>query len=128
MKKRKMITIFGNSLLMAGLEAGLRDHPAFHILHISPDQILHVSPPDVDNGIVLYDTSETDLNLLNQWLFTSPHLILIGLDNARNQIIVFHGERHQVLAIGDVTRLILEIAGIGTAALTAEKTGENSNE
>ena len=123
---RKTITIYGNSLILAGLEASLRSQDTFSVLHVTPGQGNTLANADILTGMIIYDAQETNTNQFSPWLINSPHLILVGLDNLHNQINVFHSESHRVMAVGDVFRLILQIAGLGTGAVQSPSSGEET--
>lgn len=104
-----LILIYGDSLLLAGLEADLRRAPGLQVLHVTAG----ARPGGVclpEGGVVVYDQAETDLGQLAPWLAAQPHLTLLGLDAECDRVHVVTGHSRTVLAVGDLSRLVMQAA------------------
>lgn len=110
-----LILICGDSLLLAGLEADLRPAPGLRVLHVAAG----ARPGGVclpEGGVVVYDQAETDLGQLAPWLAAQPHLTLLGLDAECDRVHVVTGHSRAVLAVGDLSRLVMQAAAADRAS------------
>lgn len=112
MKAQRKVVLVGNSLLMAGVAASLKDRPEMDTLRID------ATPPDVEQrlnafqpDVVIFDLTAPDS------LFSDPHfptailqkhpgISLIGLDPNSNKALVLSGQEHTVLAPNDLAQAI----------------------
>lgn len=79
---------------------------------------------DESGAVIVYDQAETDLGQIAAWLTACPSLTLLGLDAEHDRIHVVIGHSRVVAAVGDLTRVVLEMVGrarerIGTDIRTA---------
>ncbi len=117
-----LILIYGDSLLLAGLEASLRGAPGVQVLHLSRAQLQTCQVCetwqvlDATGGVLVYDRAETDLGQLAPWLTACPGLTLLGLDAEHDRIHVVTGRSQAVAAVGELTRVVLEAVGGDTGA------------
>jgi hypothetical protein len=104
-----LILICGDSLLLAGLEANLRRAPGLQVLHLAT-----CAPQSgaglPEAGVVVYDQAETGLPQFVSWLADCPHLTLLGLDAEHDRVHVVTGQSRAVLAVGDLTRVVIQAA------------------
>jgi hypothetical protein len=105
-----LILICGESLLLAGLETSLRRAPGLQVLHLSTCALPGEARLPEAGGVVVYDQAETGLRQLAPWLADCPHLTLLGLDAENDRVHVVTGQSRAVLAVGDLTRLVLQVA------------------
>jgi DNA-binding NarL/FixJ family response regulator len=112
MKTQRKVILIGNSLLMAGVEASLRDRPEMDARRIdatSSDvaQRLDALQPDV----VIFDLTAADSPLSDPHfpaaiLQQGPGISLIGLDPNSNKALVLSGHERTVLAANDLAQAI----------------------
>ncbi|MBM4459957.1 MAG: hypothetical protein FJ011_19715 [Chloroflexi bacterium] len=125
------ILICGNSLLLAGLEASLRNAPGVQVLHASdvPGTCEVPGTWGRNAAVAVYDQAETDLGQLAAWLTGAPGvqtlkvsetfrvldgLTLLGLDAEHDRVHVVTGHSRAVAAVGELTRVVLEAVGAGS--------------
>jgi DNA-binding NarL/FixJ family response regulator len=109
MEERRTVVLYGNSLLMAGVEVSLKDQPALNVVQIDttlPDvaQRLEGLQPDV----VIFDltTPTSNLHFPSSILQQHPDISLIGLDLNSSKVLVLSGQEHTVLAANDLAQVI----------------------
>ena len=116
MKERRTVVLYGNSLLMAGVEVSLRDQPGLDVVRIDATlpnvaQSLSALQPDV----VIFDLTSPPSNLQlptsnlhfpSSILQEHPGISLIGLDLNSNKVLVLSGQEHTVLAANDLAQVI----------------------
>ncbi len=137
MEKRRTVILYGNSLLMAGLEASLREQPGLDVVQVDATlpnaaQRLSALHPDV----VIFDLSAppstpsttlrpgfqpfgyaqarlppSNLHLPTSILQEHPGISLIGLDLNSNKVLVLSGQEHTVLAANDLAQIIQLLTG-----------------
>lgn len=96
MESRLKVLFYGNSLVLFGMQAGLRTCPNFEVISLdalsSEADLLAQSP-----NVVIYDLSAAQSEWVITRLQAQPGLLLIGVDP----------ERHDVLltgqAVGSIT-------------------------
>ena len=108
MEERRTVVLYGNSLLMAGVEASLRGRPGLDVVRIDtalPDarERLNAFRPDV---VIL------DLMAPHHWEFAIPFLrehpglSLIGLDPNSKTVTVLSNQQHTALTTNDLAQVI----------------------
>jgi len=116
MEKRRTVVLYGNSLLIAGVEVSLRDQPGLDVVRIDATlpnvvQRLGALHPDV----IIFDltTPPSTLQLPSSNFHPPPSLLhehpgiaLIGLDLNSNKALVLSGQEHTVLAANDLAQVI----------------------
>jgi DNA-binding NarL/FixJ family response regulator len=117
MGERRTVVLYGNSLLMAGLEVSLRDQPGLDVVRIDATlsnaaQRLSALQPDV----VIFDLAApnspfSNLHFPSSILHEHPGIALIGLDLNSNKVLVLSGQQHTVLAANDLAQVIQALGG-----------------
>jgi hypothetical protein len=109
MEERHMVVLYGNSLLMAGVEASLRGRTGLDVVRIDATlpnvaQSLCALHPDV----VIFDlaTPLSNFQLPSSILQEHSGISLIGLDLNSNKVLVLSGQEHTVLAANDLAQVI----------------------
>ena len=95
MEKKQRVIVYGNSVVMAGIEAGLRLDPNTEVVgHARTDQLDDLA--ELHPDVVIFDVDEEQSEFLLAQLQSQPDLLLIGIDP----------ESHEVLLTGQATRSI----------------------
>ncbi len=107
MKGRRTLVLYGASLSVSAIGAGLAGKPGWDVIPVdsasaAATERLRQLGPDV----VLFDLTtarpETAISLLAE----RPNLLLIGVDLASHQALVLSGEQPRLFTTDDLVRLI----------------------
>jgi hypothetical protein len=103
MKKRK-VSIYGRNLAISTIGACLVKNPAFQIEQIEDQSEIdeNATPPDV----ILFDFKSAHAGLACTSLLERPTSVLIGVDLAKNRMLVLTGGPCPLLTIEDLVRAI----------------------
>jgi len=124
MEKRRTVILCGNSLLMAGLEASLRDQPGLDVVRVDaalpniaqrlealhPDVLIFdlSSPPSTPSTTLRtgFQPPSSILHFPTSILQEHPGIALIGLDINSSKALALSGQEHTVLAADDLAQVI----------------------
>lgn len=114
MVTRRTVVLMGDSLLIAGVEASLRDEPEMDVMRMRIDAILPdvaqrlsvLSPDVVIFNLVAPGSPFSDLHFSATILQEHPGMALIGLDPNSNTALVLSGQERTVLAADDLAQVI----------------------
>jgi hypothetical protein len=101
------ITLYGKSLLLSGIGASLGARRDFQIVAIDsllPDAAERLRA--AGSNIVVFDLASSTLESAIALWHGQPNILLIGVDLTTNRALVVHGQSPQLLASGDLMRLI----------------------
>jgi len=109
MEERWTVVLYGNSLLLAGVDASLRDREGLELVWIDatlPDaaQRLRALHPDV----VVFDLAAPCPQFASSFLTEHPGLPVIGLDVNSSTVIVLSSQQYTALSANDLTQVIQE--------------------
>lgn len=102
------VVLFGNTLLIEGVQIGLRQSADFEIVRITNDlnrlsDQMQISCPDV----VIFDLVATQPAAMLDTLRQCSHARLIGLDPNHNTAVELSSQFHSTLSTNDLTQIIL---------------------
>ncbi len=107
MEKRRRVAIYGNSLNMAGIVASLRVDPTLEVLCVNLDSpIARESLDKNELAAVVFDLSDPPLHLDVTLLRDRPGMVLIGVDPAREEVLVLSSQSKQALSVADLVDVI----------------------
>lgn len=108
MQEQHLVVLYGNSLLMAGVEASLRGRPDLDVVRIDtalPDagERLNALRPDV----VIFDlTAPHYSEFAIPFLRDHPGLSLIGLDPNSKTVTVLSNQRYTARTVNELAQVI----------------------
>lgn len=107
MEKTHTIVLYGASLSVAAIGAGLAGKPNWHVISMdavppAATESLHRLRPDV----VLFDLAAARPDTVISLLTELPDLLLIGVDLANHQALMLSGERPKLFTTDDFVRLV----------------------
>jgi hypothetical protein len=107
MRKRRRVVLYGSSLFVAGIEAGLRASRNLEILHVDagtaqPLEEIRQLAPDA----VAFDADRVTSDLLLPLLKECPGPVLVGLDLDSNRVLVLSGRQSHILSMDQLVRVI----------------------
>jgi hypothetical protein len=108
MQEQHLVVLYGNSLLMAGVEASLRGRPGLDVVRIDtalPDagERLNALRPDVAIcDLTAPHYSEFAISFLRE----NPDLPLIGLDPNSKTVTVLSNQRYTASTVNDLVQVI----------------------
>jgi hypothetical protein len=106
MAKLRRVILYGESLILGSLGASLRDRPDLEIVPLAAPlpqaQELDALAPDA----ILFDLEAAQPEAALQLLKTRPQLLLIGIDPASEEMLIFSGRQERAVAVADVLRVI----------------------
>lgn len=106
MDARVKVVLYGNTLMLAGLQASLATYPEVEVLHAAdfpPDeQMLRALQPDV----LIVDDAAVPPALLRQLSTLSPGLLLVSVDSARPRAVVWSVQPAPATSTRDLVEFI----------------------
>lgn len=102
-----VLALFGESLLIEGLEASLKDREGVEIVRLDTSrptavQVLDKLSPD----IIVFDLAPSQLSCVFTFLQTHTDVILIGLDIDHDQALFLSGEWRMLPTVADLMQVI----------------------
>ena len=103
----RVLALCGESLLIEGIEASLRDREGVEIVLLDTSQPgaaqdLEKLSPD----IIVFDLAPNQLSCIFTFLRTHADVVLIGLDIERDLALVLSGEWRRLPTVGDLMQVI----------------------
>lgn len=124
MKERQLIALYGNSLLLAGLEISLKSIPQFDVVTIDANLLnaeRHLK--SLCPSVIIFDDGAAHLNIwpnMTQLFKENPGVIAIGLDLTSNNVTILSGKSHSATRAEDLVEAI--------TMATDQRTGSASTE
>ena len=104
--------LYGQSLLLSGVAAGLAEVPRLEVAWATTwadaGRLLATRIPDV----LIFDLAGTGESHVLPLLFENPDLVMVGLDTEHNQAVLVSGQEAQSLTLKQI-RFIVEGRGDG---------------
>lgn len=107
MDDRQIIVLFGDSLLMDTVEAGLGDCPDIGVMRVHPsvpnlvDRLISIQP-----DLVIFDWDGPHCQFVLPFLREQPGTPLLGLDITCSRAIALYSQQHEVLTARALADLI----------------------
>jgi len=119
----RKVVLYGNSVFMAGVEAGLKSRDEIEVIHIDASLPNAVQELDVLNpAVVIFDlSSPPTLRLGLPFIREHLGLSFIGLDVTSNTVLVLSCQQYTALTVDDLAQVIQ--AQLSTPAEGAETNG-----
>jgi len=108
MQEQHLVVLYGNSLLMAGVEVSLRGRPDLDVVRIDTtlpdagDRLNTLRPDVVICDLTAPHYSEFAISFLRE----NPGLPLIGLDPNSKTVTVLSNQQHIALTANDLVQVI----------------------
>ena len=107
MEKRRRVVVYGNSLNMAGIVASLKEDPTLEVLCVNIDSPKTLQSVDEDDiTAIVFDLSDPPLRLDIALLRDLSGLLLIGVDFAKDEMLILSSQPAQALTIADLVNVI----------------------
>lgn len=103
---QRRIILYGDSLLIEGVRAGLKTYPDLDIWEVMPSPIVHIEDiRALCPAVFIFDVSaiQPDFQLA---LFQQSGLLLVGIDAQKRQALVWSGRRAAVANAADLVSVI----------------------
>jgi hypothetical protein len=114
----RTVLLYGRSLLLSGLAAGLEQSPDLRTQRAATwgeaSRLLAEQPPDA----LIFDLTNANESHILPLLLARPGLLLIGLDTECNQAVLVSGHEARSLTVNQ----IVEIVQCGDAAVPPRET------
>ncbi len=107
MDQTRTLVLYGASLSVAAIGAGLAGKPGWHVIPMEPvspaatERLLRLRP-----DVVLFDLAAAQPDTVISLLTKLPGLLLVGVDLAHQQALVLFGEQPKLCTTDDFVRLI----------------------
>ena len=105
MGERKRVVLYGQSVILGAVQAGLRPHPQLEVISLAQPataQELAALAPDV----ILFDAGAGSPEPAFALLRTHPGLLLVGVDPDRNRAVAWSGQQLCELSVQDLVEVI----------------------
>lgn len=107
MDPKQILVLFGDSLFIDTIEAGLGTGREFALVRISAGAAnLHQRLDSFDPDLVIFDVSHLDDRLILSLLKSHPGTLFLGLDITTHQILALGSRCYTVRSLADLTRII----------------------
>jgi len=103
----RKVVLYGNSLFMAGVEAGLKNRDGIEVIHV--DASLPSAGQQLDSlhpAAVVFDLASPPLRLGLPFVKEHLGLPLIGLDVTSNTVLVLSCRQYTALTVDDLAQVI----------------------
>jgi DNA-binding NarL/FixJ family response regulator len=105
--KTQTVVLYGGNLVMSSIGARLKEKPEFQVKEVKgllPELLekLEAAPPDV----ILFDLAEGQPHFAISLLRNHPGIMLIGIDLARNKMLVLSGKQSRLLTAEDLMQVM----------------------
>jgi hypothetical protein len=107
MEKRRIVVLFGDSLLMDTVEASLGTMKDVGVMRVYTtvtdiaDRLRSYSP-----DMIIFELNTTQPNIVIPFLVNQPGVPLLGLDITSSKVVVLSSQQHTVLTANDLDQLI----------------------
>jgi DNA-binding NarL/FixJ family response regulator len=104
MEKRQRVIVYGNTVVLAGIEARMRFDPNTEVIGYEmadSQQDLAELHPDV----VIFDLDETQPEFLQAQFQSQPDVLLIGIDPESHEVLLTGQAAHSI-TLDQITRII----------------------
>jgi hypothetical protein len=106
MSKRTRILLYGNSLVLGGIGASLRDEDRFEVVRL-PQCLPATSDVEaLAPDVIVFDIETPGSAAAFSALESHPDLIILGVDPDDNVVQLWSGRQYRELSIKDLTALI----------------------
>ncbi len=119
MDDRKRILLYGRSVILESIGAGLAKSDRFQIIHLSSHLSRLSELEALDPDVVLFDEEDVHPEVAFSRLGTRPDLLILGLNPDTNIVRIWSGRQYRELSTTDLTHLI-EDGSLPGAALGLE--------
>ena len=100
-----MVLLYGQSLLLSGVAAGLDEVPGLQVAQArtwaDARRMLAEQMPDV----LIFDLNGTSESHILAVLLTNPHPTMVGLDTERNQAVLLSGRATRALTLAQIQQI-----------------------
>jgi hypothetical protein len=101
------VVLYGNSVFLAGIKAQLDLDPGIEVIAIDAGATgLRERIRDLSPRALLFDLAERQAEPAVALLRELPGLLLIGVDPARDELLVLSGTSQQALSAADLVNII----------------------
>jgi hypothetical protein len=102
----RTVLLYGQSLLLSGVAAGLAEAPGVQVERArtwaEAEQRLLEQMPDV----LIFDLTETRESHVLPLLLRDPHPLMVGLDTEHNQAVLLSGRAAQSLTLDQIRQMV----------------------
>ena len=103
----RVLALCGESVLMEGIEASLKDREGVEIMRLDTSRPTGVQVPDKPNpDVVVFDLTPSQLSCVYTFLRTYPDVVLIGLDINSDLALFLSGECRMLPTVADLMQVI----------------------
>ncbi len=103
----RVLALCGESVLIEGIEAGLRGREGVEIALLDTSQPGAVEDLDrLNPDIIVFDLNPSQLNCIFTFLRTHTDVVLIGLDLEHDQALFLTGEWRMLPTVADLMQVI----------------------
>jgi DNA-binding NarL/FixJ family response regulator len=106
-RSRSKVAVYGDSMLIAGVESILRDQPAMDVVRVNPDEQGLRMLADLAPDVILFDATAAEANFALPFLQRHPDFMLIGLNLHEDTAFVMSSRSRCVATPTDLAQIIL---------------------
>ena len=107
MEIRTRVVVYGNSLHMAGIAASLKANQSLEVVCVDPHSpTARQTLSELNPAVIVFDLCDPPACLELTLLCEKPGVLLIGVDPARDEILVLSGRLQKALSVSHLEHII----------------------
>jgi hypothetical protein len=121
MDDQQIIVLFGDSLLLDSVEAGLAHDEGWSVIRLrTPVPEVAARLQRLDPSLVIFDLDGVNFGSLMPFLKMKPGVPLLGLDINCSNVVALACDHYRALSLRDLKDVILRHAGVALEACEPE--------
>jgi len=108
--EKRLVVLYGNSIILGTLGASLRHYPHLEVIPLMAPFPTGLELEAMDMDVIIFDLEITRPERLFSLLEARPGVLLIGVDPDSNQISLWSGRHLQELSTQDLVEVINSIS------------------
>jgi hypothetical protein len=106
MNIRHKVIMYGDSIVLMGIQVGLEVYPNLDVLCVERDSVTLEMLRSSCPSVIIFDMHVDPPSCCYGFAQETPYLLLIGVDVECNQIVLWSARQHKEITIQDLVKLI----------------------
>jgi hypothetical protein len=99
------VVLYGNSLALSGVGASLETHAGLRLVRLDATERAADALRELEPDVVVFDLATAPPDVVALWK-RAPHVLPIGVDLLKHEVVVFSGNPSRALTTDDLLRVI----------------------
>ena len=101
----RTVLLYGRSLLLSGVAAGLVDSPNLRMLQASTWTEVGILLAEGTPDVIVFELTAANESHILPLLFKNPRLLVVGLDVESNQAVLVSGQEARSLTVDQIRQM-----------------------